>query len=150
MATGFWPRHPGLALSAGLSVQAGLSAWLMGASGLSAALFSLAVAILTVFATSAGVLKDEQPTLPRSAFGFVLTILLAAGMMVTGLGTRGYGPSGNQAGAGIPKGDANKELAKPPNYNVAKGGDFPGVILRPERRAVPLLVEPIPTHGKFA
>ena len=147
LASGFWPRNPGMALSAGLSVQAGLSAWLLGASGIAAALFSMAVAILTVLATSSGLVKEERPSMPQSAFALVLTILLAAGMMVTGLG---HGQSGDEAGSGIPKGATNKELTKPANYNLAKGGDFPGVILRPEKRAVPLLVEPIPSHNQFA
>jgi len=146
--SGFLPRDPGMSLAAGLSVQAAVSGWLMGASLLAAALCSLAVAILTVFAASKGLLREDQPSLPRSAFGFALTILLAAGLMVTGLHRGRSG--GDGSGAEMAAVKTTKDVANPPNYGLAKSGDFPGVILRPERRPVPLLVEPTPSRSQFA
>ncbi len=146
--SGFLPRDPGMSLAAGLSVQAAVSGWLMGASLLAAALCSLAVAILTVFAASKGLLREDRPSLPRSVFGFALTILLAVGLMVTGL-HRGRG-GGEGSGAEMATVKTTKDMANPPNYRLAKSGDFPGVILRPEHRPVPLLVEPTPSRSQFA
>jgi hypothetical protein len=144
--TGFLPRNPGMSFAAGLAVQATASSWLLGASLLGAAFLSLSVAILTAFAASKGLLRHDQPSLPRSAFGFALTILLAVGLMVTGLHHgKGGGDGGDTAAA-----QRNKHLANAPNYGLAKSGDFPGVILRPERRRVPLLVEPTPSRNQFA
>ena len=148
--TGFLPRHPGLALSAGLAAEAAAAATLMGWNALAGALFSLTVAILTIFAISAGVVRDDQPSLPRSTFGIILTVLLAVGLTVGGLrggrgGGNGFDPAAEEA-ANL----AKDHLVHPPNYHLANSGDFPGVILRPEKRPVPLLVEPIPRNGKIA
>jgi hypothetical protein len=53
---------------------------------LSAAMFSLSVAMLTLCALQAGAVNAESPaTLPRAALGVLLTVVLAAGLTVGGL-----------------------------------------------------------------
>ncbi len=83
------PRLSDLApgLTASLGIQAGVVAVPLGYPILSAALFALSVAMLTLCALRAGAAKAEGPsTLPRSVLGLLLTLILAAGLTMGGLG----------------------------------------------------------------
>jgi hypothetical protein len=87
------PRHLGPALAVSFGLQSGLAADLLSHPMLAAALLTMSAAHLTVFAISAGVWTDQrQPSLPRSVFGLILTLLLATGLSVVGVtGGNGWG-----------------------------------------------------------
>ncbi len=96
------PRHFGPALLVSVGAQSGLAAELLRRHMLAAALFVMSSAILTVFAISSGVWNGQrQPSLPRSIFGFLLTLILATGLSVVGVA----GGSGMGFVFGIGNGD---------------------------------------------
>jgi hypothetical protein len=168
------PRHLGPALAVSFGLQSGLTAGLMRHPMLAAALLTLSVAILTVFAISAGVWTGQgRPSLPRSIFGLILTLILATGLSVVGVtGGRGWGFGSGQEGepgsiwdlfrkgrsgsadAADKKRSAQDKGAGSSDYAAQKPestanlpGSFPGVILWPEVRPVSLLVAPLPASG---
>src|SRR5271157_1220391 len=172
------PRHLGPALAVSFGLQSGLAADLLRHPMLAAGLMTMSAAILTVFAISAGAWTGQgQPSLPRSIFGLILTLLLATGMSVVGVtGGRGWGfGSGTGDGSGSildlfrrgnpgntdvkPPGPAAKDAGSgisnvahkepdiPPQSSTNLGGSFPGVILWPEIKPVTLLVAPLPSTG---
>jgi len=140
-----------------------------------AVLLVAGAATLTIQALSRGAWTEQRPaSLPRSFLGASLTILLAAGLTVTGLrgrvveGGQGGGSSatslrewlrqflGKDQPAGGPdnvleaksKGAGNTDApqAQPPQRvePAVAGGTFPGVILRPEVQPVVTLIAPLP------
>lgn len=174
LPTGMLPRHLGPALAVSFGLQSALAANLMGRHMLAAALLTMSVAVMTVFAISAGVWTGQkQPSLPRSAFGLLLTLILATGFSVVGVtGGRGWGfGSGNGDGSGSiadlfrKGGTGSSEVAqqKAPATDTGRGqadhpprtanaasnvpGSFPGVILWPEIKPVTMLIEPLPAGG---
>jgi hypothetical protein len=129
--------------------------------------FVLSAAVITLFGMVSGAIDHTPPpSLPRSAFGILATILLAAGITVGGIHLmRGGGGDGGTDVIGSPgavasakevlrqlfgdekkPGEAGAAAAKlPPQVaGIARDGSFPGVILWPEVRPVPRLVAPLP------
>lgn len=172
------PRHLGPALVVATAFQSGLAAELLRHYLLAAALFVLSTSILTVFGISAGVWNSQrQPSFPRSVFGLLLTLILAAALGVIGV------TGGSGSGFGLGSGDGSiadlfkkgkpggpdlQAVKKAPPPAEAKGGNgpgapppprppqtrtgdlggsFPGVILWPEIRPVTLIVPPLPSMG---
>jgi hypothetical protein len=154
---------PGLAASFG--VQAGVIAIPAGYPLLAAALFCLSVSMVTLSTLLAGVYRVDRPTtLPRSLFGVLLTVILAAGLTVGGL-SFGFGGDGD-ASFEQPSGqpgllqrvrELTKKLAEkkedpldsatkifiPPADNIEVADDsFTGVILWPEAKPAPKLIAP--------
>jgi len=139
-----------------------------------AALLVAGCATLTLQALSRGAWSEDRPSsLPRSFLGALLTILLAASLTVTGLGGRvvsgglgGGSPAGigellrqfmgrdqpsssdddalTAKGKGAGNSDAPQAPPPPPVQPAVAGGNFPGVILRPEVQPVVTLVAPLP------
>ena len=157
------------ALAASLAIEAGTLIYPVGYPLLAAALFSLSVAMVTLCALRAGVYQPEAPgNLPRSILGFLLTLVLAAGLTVGGVaGSAGSGshwhsplqhaPGPLQSarallhkffeeenGEGKPKRPAATNLYLPPIDNVEiTDKSFPGVILLPETKPEePVLTTP--------
>jgi hypothetical protein len=100
------PRHLGPALLISVGAQAGLAAELLRLQFLAAALLVMSSAVLTVFAISAGAWTGyRQPSLPRSAFGLVLTLILATGLGIVGVA------GGSGMGFGFGSGDGSGSIA---------------------------------------
>lgn len=155
---------PGLAAS--FSIQAGIVIFPM-LPLLAAALFCLAVAMVTLGSLVAGLASDGAPAnLPRSILGFALTVILAAGLTLGGLSgsldaestwrsplQRRPGPL-QSARAILHKifdgdGDTRTQepitsLYLPPSGNVEiNDNSFPGVVLLPETKPPqPILTAP--------
>ena len=131
--------------------------------------FVLSAAVITLFAMVSGAVDHTPPpSLPRSAFGILATILLAAGITVGGIhlmrGGRGDGDGGTEVNGGASAVASAKEVLRqlfgdekkpgeqgalapklpPQPAGIARDGSFPGVILWPEVRPVPRLVAPLP------
>lgn len=162
---------PGLSASFGL--QAGLVAYTLGYPLLAAALFSLSVAMLTLATLLAGVYGVERPaSLPRSFLGVLLTVILAAGLTVGGLGFRfqgeGSGPSADSGSPSQSPIQSARELIRkleekdkeggpsesvtnvylPPAENIEVADEsFGGVILWPETKPETKLIAPAPTSS---
>jgi len=164
-------RHVGPALSVALGLQLGVTAVLFRHHFLAGTLLTLSVAVLTVFAISAGAWESaRQPSMPRAIFAALLTVVLAAGLTILAVGGRGMGfgfggggageaespplppfltgpnssPSTPPATAGAPQtpGPPPIDSADPGFADVA--GSFPGVILWPEIKPVTVLIAPMP------
>ena len=159
---------PGLAASC--AIQAGIVLFPAGYPLLAAAMFCLAVAMVTLSALVAGLAHDGTPvSLPRSTLGFVLTLILAAGLTVGSLsGSLGgeshwHSPLERRPGPlesarallhklleGNEGGQANQPVTSiylPPSGSVEfTDNSFPGVVLLPEAKpAQPVLVAPSPS-----
>ena len=157
---------PGLAASFGF--QAGVVAVSAGYPLVAAALFCLSVSMVTLSTLLAGVYRVDRPTtLPRSIFGVLLTVILAAGLTVAGL-RFGFGGDGDSS-SGQPAGRTSlservRELTRkltekkenpldtatkiyiPPAENVEVADEsFTGVILWPEAKPAPKLIAPSAT-----
>jgi hypothetical protein len=171
-------RHLGPALTVSLGLQIGFTAVLFRHHFIAGTLLTLSVAMMTVFAISAGAWDSARPpTLPRSVFGVLLTIVLAAGLTI--LATAGGGGSslfgsegdGDEASspplpgfltgrpAAPPAGQSGApeqvSLPRPVPAAIPGAGDvagsFPGVILWPEIKPVTMLIVPRPaTPGAYA
>src|SRR4051795_1664356 len=87
-------------LAAAVALQSGTLAALRHHPLLAGAWFVLAAAIVTLFAMVTGAVEDPRPpSMPRSAIGMAMTILLAAGLTVGGIrASRGRG-DGDGTGA---------------------------------------------------
>ena len=166
LAPPFRELVPGLAAS--LAIQAGVLIFPIGYPLLAAALFCLSVAMVTLCGLRAGAYEAEAPSdLPRTILGFLLTLVLAAGLTVGGLAggvTSGshwdpsfQGHAGplqsarallhkffDEDGENRPK-DPATNLYLPPMGNVEiTDNSFPGVILLPTAKPEqPLLVAPL-------
>jgi hypothetical protein len=126
--------------------------------------FVLSAAVITLFAMVSGAMEHTPPpSLPRSAFGILATIMLAAGITLGGIHLARHGGSVDGTVPGPPMSavasarEVLKELfgddrqngtaALPPpveSAGIARDGSFPGVILWPETRPVARLVAPLP------
>jgi hypothetical protein len=128
----------------------------MGYPLLAAVLFSLSIAMVTLCALLAGVFQPEASTsLPRSILGFLLTLILAAGLTVGGLasglgsGSHWHSPIQRRPGpfesarallhklfdedGGVRPKETATNIYLPPAGNVElTDNGFPGVVLLPE------------------
>jgi hypothetical protein len=123
-----------------------------------ACLICLGVALLTLrslVASGSEVRRTE--TLPRSFLGFLLTVILSAGLTVGGGLTVGLGSDlGSPGSAAAPKSPGRTPVASvyvpPPEaeeINLADRG-FPGIILWPEVKPQTQLVAPLPSWVRNA
>jgi hypothetical protein len=118
---------------------------------IAAAVFGcLTVSLFTLSSLNSGRVEVEtaQP-LPKSIFGLLLTILLAAGLTTIGVGISGAGSSG--ANSATSRGDSRPSVPSayvlpPPSgeIGIAETG-YPGVILWPEVKPQITLVMPLPS-----
>ena len=165
-------RELGPALTVSLSVQMSVVAALMGYLLLAATLVCLSAAMLTLLSLSKGVYDAGQPkSLPRSALGVLLTVILAAGLTVGGLSPGlgfGSGTEGDfslQARPGLlasaralsrkltkredgagPYPSVTKVYLPPEDSVEITDQNFPGVILWPEiKEKYTILVAPLPS-----
>jgi hypothetical protein len=162
------PRKLGPAMAVSIATQAGVCAILLHYPLTAAGLLALSAAMLTALALSTGAWQPgPPPTLPRAIVGVAATVLLAAFLTIGGLTFRLlYSPGGPGAGSGggpldiarallhelLYKDHPAAQRARPPEaaVTVAQGG-YPGVVLWPEIRPVPLLIAPLPAgSGSFA
>ncbi len=156
------------ALAASLAIEAGALVFPVGYPLLAAALFSLSAAMVTLCALRAGVYQAEVPSnLPRSILGFVLTLVLAAGLTVGGVagsvgsGSHWHSPLQHspgplesarallhklfeENGEGKARQPAITNLYLPPVGSVEiTDNSFPGVVLLPEvKPEEPVLLAP--------
>ncbi len=160
-------------LAAAVALQAGMVAVWRHHPILAGGWFVLSAAIVTLFALVSGAVEESHaPSMPRSAIGMAMTVLLASGLTVGGIRIaheRGRGGDADGPGAAGArgamasarevlrdlfgddetakgKGDGNSAVAKGPPIlpGIAPDGTFPGVILWPEIRTVPRIVAPPP------
>lgn len=167
---GFLPRDFWPAFAAAAALQAGFVFSHLAHRSLSGAAYALGAAVLTAYSISAGVWTTHRdPALPRSILAIAVTLMLTA--IITLIGMQMYpggGGEGDVAGAGSSASRAThksqppqppptppaRAQSEPPPIDPARmgpvvsvPGGVPGVILWPETRAVPLLVEPMPKGG---
>jgi hypothetical protein len=159
-------------LAAALALQAGVISVWKHHPLMAGACFVLSAAIVTLFAMVSGAVDEAPPpSLPRSAVGMAMTVLLAAGLTVGGIrATRGSGTAdGDGMGPGAAGarnafasarevlrelfGDEEKGTAdadplgrKTPRVvpGISPDGSFPGIILWPELKPITRLVAPPP------
>jgi hypothetical protein len=161
---------PGLTVSTAL--EAGMLAILMGYPLLAAAFLALSAAMLTLFLMITGVTAPgHAASLPRAVLGVILTIILSAGLAVTGLSRRwGASPGWDLTarsrpgliestrallrnvfyGDEPPADDAAPSFQQqsPPVTTAEYDADtFPGVILWPELQPQTRLIDPSPAFG---
>ena len=166
-------RHLGPALTVSMGLQIGIVAVLIRHHFVAGTLLTLSVAMLTVLAISAGAWESSRPpTLPKSVFGVLLTLVLAAGLTILATGGGGgwgfwlgsgggddqaswsplpgfFGERRPAPAASQPGAADNQSPATLPGWGDV-AGSFPGVILWPEIRPVTLLIAPVPASpGAF-
>lgn len=157
------------ALLASLGLEAGIAAVLLGYPLLSAVLFSMTTAMLTLASLAAGAYTPEtKRSLPRSILGLTLTVILAAAFTVGGLadhiqrhGSGFHWAWGHRSGpvesarallarllnggkAAQPQGSVTRVYAAPANNVEIDDKSFPGVVLFSEPRPPAKLVDPLP------
>jgi hypothetical protein len=157
------------ALMASLGLEAGLVAVLIGYPLLSAVLFSMATAMLTLASLTASAYEPQtNRNLPRSILGLALTVILAAGLTVGGLadhiqrhGSGFHWAWGHHSGpvesarallarllhggqATQPQGSVTRVYSPPANNVEIDDKSFPGVVLFSEPTPRTKLVEPLP------
>jgi hypothetical protein len=159
-------------LAAAVALQSGVIAVWRHHPILAGAWFVLSASIVTLFALVSGAVEESgTPSMPRSAIGMAMTVLLAAGLTVGGIRIaheRGRGDTDGLPGPGSGRsavasarevlkdlfGDEEKGKGEGSSDTALKlpvgapgilpDGTFPGVILWPEVRAVPRIVAPPP------
>ncbi len=164
---GFLPRDFWPAFAAAAALQAGYVSSNLEGSVLAGVFYALAASLLTAYSIAAGVwTRDRNPTLPRSILAVAVTLMLAVLIVAVGVRMYGSGFGGDDAyGTGTSSGRRARYEPPPPPPKVlpAMGkrepppidparlgpsvnvpGGVPGVILWPETRQAPLLVEPMP------
>lgn len=163
---GFLPRDFWPAFASAAALQAGFVFSHLGRPSLSGACYALGAAVLTAYAIAAGVwTRDREPDLPRSILAIAVTLMLTVVITIVGMqmypagseggDTAGGGPSSRRAPRHAPpEAPLNAPQYQPPPIDPARlgprisvPGGVPGVILWPETRPVPLLVEPLPKGG---
>jgi hypothetical protein len=157
------------ALLASLGLEAGIIAVLMGDPLLSAVLFSMTTAMLTLASLAAGAYTPEtNRSLPRSILGLALTVILAAGFTVGGLadhiqrhGSGFHWAWGHRSGpiesarallarllnggkAAQPQGSVTRVYAPAANNVEIDDKSFPGIVLFSELKPRAKLVDPLP------
>jgi hypothetical protein len=171
----FLTRHLGPALAIAAGLQFGIAAATFRHSFLAGALLTMGVATLTVFAISTGGWESPRPTaLPRSIFGTLLTVALAAGLTILASGGGLPDSSGSYSAPDRPSSPSvgdflarSQPTPSPPRTGSAAwerspadqtipgaadvAGSFPGVVLWPEIKQVTTLIAPLPgSPGAFA
>jgi hypothetical protein len=161
----FQEMIPGL--TASFAIEAGVLVFPMHRPLLASALICMSVAMVTLCALRAGLFRtDASSSLPRSILGFLLTVILAAGLTVGGLssdfdsGPQWHSPLQRRPGPfesarallhKIFEDDGNGRSKQPAtNVYVPTAGNveitdnsFPGVILLPEvKPEQPVLIAP--------
>jgi hypothetical protein len=166
---GFLPRDFWPAFISAAALQGGFVFSHLAHRSLSGAFYALGAAVLTAYSIAAGVwTRDRQPTLPRSILAIAVTLMLTVlitiiGMQMYGGGSEGEGETarnGTSSHQPVRRPPPQKEPpARPAAYepppidparmgpSVSVPGGVPGVILWPETRPVPMLVEPLPKGG---
>ncbi len=166
-----WTQDLATGLLAAALLQSGTTALLSRHWLAASALFGMSAAVLTLFALRSGAAAPQRSRpLPQTGYGIAMTILLAAGLTVGGIGMHGGNAwgwgFGEKRGPAASAREIMRELFEPAraesgtstaaNPPVAPaqlapmppGGDFPGVILWPELRKVTTLIDPLlPTEG---
>lgn len=165
---GFLPRDFWPAFVSAAALQAGFVFSHLAQRSLSGACYALGAAVLTAYSISAGVwTRDREPTLPRSILAIAVTLMLT--VLITIIGMQMYGGGSGSADEMARNGTSSHRPARqpPPNEpptrpasyepppidpsrmgpSVSVPGGVPGVILWPETRPVPMLVEPLPKGG---
>jgi hypothetical protein len=159
------------ALGASLCAQGALAAVLMSYPIIAAALFCAAAAMATLCLLVGGLMQaDRADSLPRAAFGALLTLILAAGLTtVHGLYHSMAGGIGENAGTGTSRNPLDSVRALIEKLMERGSGDddsadlpprlyegsetnieisdkvFPGVVLWPEVKPYTILVPPAPS-----
>ena len=156
-------------LALAVAVQSAVLASFMEYPLLAGVLFSLSVALLMLLYLASGPRQEEAPpSLPRSIFGLILTIMLATGLTVGGLAGEGdssdWLPDASPHARLSPVEGARALLRRmfmrnrtvrgkeqittvytEPSASVNVGEDgFPGVILWPEVKPQTILIAPTP------
>jgi hypothetical protein len=167
---GFLPRDFWPAFLSAAALQAGFVFSRLAHRSLSGACYALGAGILTAYSIAAGVwTRDREPALPRSILAIAVTLMLTVlitiiGMQMYGNGSgygdeTGYNGTSNRRARREPPPPPKQQAARPASYepppidpsrmgpSVSVPGGVPGVILWPETRPVPLLVEPLPKGG---
>jgi hypothetical protein len=157
------------ALLASLGLEAGIVAVLMGYPLLSAVLFSMTTAMLTLASLGAGAYEPQtNRSLPRSILALALTVILAAGFTVGGLadhiqrhGSGFHWAWGHRSGpvesarallerllnggkAAQPQGSVTRVYAPVANNVEIDDKSFPGIVLFSEPKPRAKLVDPLP------
>ncbi len=131
-----------ISLATAFALEGGGAAALLGRPILPPMLFSAGAALLTFLMLAGGVVHARPSrSLPQSAFGVVLTIILAAGLTSVHMYYRSHGHSGPTTDTDEPV--RNGEVG--PNDIKVIGDVFPGVILRPPVKPYTVLVAPRPS-----
>ncbi len=160
----FWPAF----LSAA-ALQAGFVFGRLERPSLSSVCYAAGAAVLTAYSIAAGSwTRDLKPALPRSILGVAVTLMLTALITITGMRLYGGGAGGSGEADGVASSKvpprrhgappqptpARSAKFEPPPIDPARlgprvsvPGGVPGIILWPETKAVPLLVEPLPSGG---
>ncbi len=166
-----WTPDLAAGLLAAALLQCGTTALLSRHWLAASALFGMSTAVLTLFALTSGAAAAQRSRpLPQTGYGIAMTILLAAGLTIGGIGMRGGNAwgwgFGQKRGPAASAREIMRELFEPARAESARGaadnppgapvqlaplppgGDFPGVILWPELRKVTTLIDPLlPTGG---
>ena len=162
-------RLPAIAVA--LCLQAGVIGVAVHYPLMGAAWLCAGTALLTVFSMTTGAADaGRPPTLPKSIVGILATVVLASLLTLGQGGRSGFG-SGAGQGSGerpslitsvravlrqvfygeTPEASLRGAPAAPPRpqerVDTGASGGFPGVILWPEIKPVPMLVAPMPVHG---
>jgi hypothetical protein len=166
---GFLPRDFWPAFVSAAALQAGFVFSHLAQRSLSGASYALGAAVLTAYSIAAGVwTRDREPTLPRSILAIAVTLMLTALITIVGMQMYGGGSGGGDQTA-LNGTSSRRPLRQPPppkeptarpaayepppidparmGPSVSVPGGVPGVILWPETRPVPLLIEPMPKGG---
>ncbi len=162
---GFLPRDFWPAFVSAAALQAGFVFSHLAQRSLSGACYALGAAVLTAYSIAAGAWKrDGEPTLPRSILAIAVTLMLT--VLITIIGMQMYGAdravatrrlamehrvTGRRSISRRREPTARPAAYEPPPIDpsrmgpsVSVPGGVPGVILWPETRPVPMLVEPMP------
>jgi hypothetical protein len=166
---GFLPRDFWPAFVSAAALQGGFVFSHLAHRSFAGASYALGAAVLTAYSTSAGVwTRDREPTLPRSVLAIAVTLMLTVLITIIGMQMYGGGSGGEDETARNgtsshqpqrtppppPPPPARPAAYEPPPIDPARmgpsvsvPGGVPGVILWPETRPVPMLVEPLPKGG---
>jgi hypothetical protein len=166
---GFLPRDFWPAFISAAALQAGFVFSHLAQRSLSGACYALGASVLTAYSIAAGVwTRDREPTLPRSILAIAVTLMLT--IVITIIGMQMYGSGSGNGDETARNGTSSRRplrqqpppqepRARPAAYepppidparmgpSVSVPGGVPGVILWPETRPVPMLVEPLPKGG---
>jgi hypothetical protein len=147
---GFWPQHSLRSLSFSLVLQLGVLAFLAPAPQTLAAWCAITAGVLMIYAIRLRIVRARAQTRWRRALAGAIPMIALAALIVVlaGLQIRNGSPGGPGSPRPYPM-PAQAARARVPTGGEAStanlGGEFSGVILRPEVKPVPMLIEPMPT-----